>query len=164
MYPGMTTPFSRKDAERRRLRAMTLLDQGRSQAQVARMLGVTHAAVSQWMKKRRQGGEAALRATPHPGPPPKLDARQRKRLETLLLRGARRNGYANELWTLARVGEVIAKHFGVTYDPSGVWHLLTRMGWSTQKPERRARERDEDAIVRWRKKDWPRIKKRPTRR
>jgi transposase len=65
---------------------------------------------------------------------------------------------------LARVVEVIRKHFGVTYDPSGVWHVLRRMGWTCQKPERRARERDEQAIAAWRKEDWPRIKKRPPKR
>jgi len=155
---------SRKDAERRRMRAMTLLDQGRSQSDVARHLGVTPAAVSQWVKARREGGEEALRAKPHPGPTPRLNDRQLKQLEKRLVRGPRKHGYPSELWTLKRVAEVIEKHFGVTYDPSGVWHLLNRMGWSCQKPERRARERDEDAIVQWRKKDWPRIKKRQTRR
>ena len=146
------------------MRAMTLLDQGRSQAQVARQLGVTPAAVSQWVKARNQGGEEALRAKPHAGPKPKLNDRQLKRLEKLLQRGPRKSGYPTELWTLKRVVEVIERHFGVQYDPSGVWHVLHRMGWSCQKPERRARERDEDAIVQWRKKDWPRIKKRRAKR
>jgi transposase len=155
---------SRKDAERRRMRAMTLLDQGWSQAEIARTLGVTPAAVSQWVKARREGGTAALKARPHPGPTPKLNDRQLKRLEKILLRGPRRAGYPTELWTLKRVAEVIKTTFDVTYDPSGVWHVLNRMGWSCQKPERRAREREEDAIVTWRKKDWPRIKKRATKR
>ena len=146
------------------MRAMTLLDQRRSQAEVACQLGVTPAAVSQWVKARDEGGAKALRAKPHPGPRPKLNDRQLQRLEKQLRRGPRTHGYPTELWTLKRVAEVIAKHFGVRYDPSGVWHLLHRMGWSCQKPERRARERDEDAIVQWRKKDWPRIKKSATRR
>ena len=83
-------------------------------------------------------------------------------LKKRLLRGPRRHGYPTEWWTLWRVAELIARRFGVTYDPSGVWHLLRRMGWSAQKPEHRARERDEDTIVRWRQEDWPRIKKRAT--
>lgn len=149
----------RKDAQRRRMRAMTLLDQGRSQSEVARQLGVTPGAVSHWVKARREGGDEALRAKPHPGPKPKLNDHQLKRLEKLLRRGPRKQGYPTELWTLPRVAEVIEKRFGVTYDPSGVWHVLHRMGWSCQKPERRARERNEEAIVQWRKKDWPRIKK-----
>jgi transposase len=155
---------SRKDAERRRRRALTLLDQGRSQKQVAAKVGVTPSAVSKWVKARRTGGDAALRAKPHPGRTPKLDARQRARLEKMLLQGPRKHGYATELWTCPRVVELIAKTFGVSYDPSGVWHLLTRMGWSAQKPERQARQRDEDAIAAWRKKDWPRIKKSASRR
>jgi putative transposase len=57
------------------------------------------------------------------------------------------------------VAKVIEEQFGIEYDPSGVWHVLRRMGWSCQKPERQARERDEDAIATWRKTDWPRIKK-----
>lgn len=143
---------------------MTLLDQGLTQKQVAQQLGVTPAAVCIWAKTRREGGDEALKAKPHPGPRPKLDERQVARLEKWLLQGPRKHGYATELWTLPRVAELIAQRLGVTYDPSGVWHLLTRMGWSAQKPERRARERDEDAIVTWRKKDWPRIKKRASGR
>jgi len=156
----MSYTGSRKEAERRRWRAMALLDQGRSQAQVAHKLGVTPAAVSQWVKARRQRGDTALQAKPHTGRTPKLNDRQVARLDKLLRQGPTKHGYATELWTLSRVVQVIAKHFAVTYGPSGVWHLLWRMGWSAQKPERRARERDEDAIARWRKKDWPHIKKR----
>ena len=160
----MATSLSRKEAERRRLRGTALLDQGRSQSEVARALGVTAAAVCQWVKARREGGAQALKAKPPSGRPPKLDAKQLARLEKLLLQGPRRHGYATELWTLRRVAELIRKHFDQSYDPSGVWHVLTRMGWSCQKPERRARERDEDAVVQWRKKDWSRIKKRATQR
>lgn len=153
---------SRKDAERRRLQAMTLLDQGLSQKQVAAKLSVTPAAVCQWAAARREGGDGALKAKPHPGPKPKLNDRQLARLEKWLLQGPHKHGHATELWTLPRVAELIEKRFDVTYDPSGVWHLLTRMGWSAQKPERQARERDEPAIGAWRKKDWPRLKKRAT--
>ncbi len=95
----------------------------------------------------------------HPGPVPRLSNRQRKQLERILLKGARRQGYRTELWTLPRIAEVIERRFGVTYDASSVWHILRKMDWSCQKPERRARERDEERIARWRKQDWPRIKK-----
>lgn len=152
----------RKDAERRRYRALTLLDQGWTQGRVAVELGVSPSAVCKWVKAREAGGQAALKAKPHPGPKPKLDARQRTRLEKLLLQGAQKQGYATALWTSKRVAEVIERSFGVHYDPSGVWHLLQRMGWSSQKPEQQARERDDEAIAAWRRKDWPRIKKRAT--
>ena len=77
----------------------------------------------------------------------------------MLLKGPAHFGYQTQLWTLERVAEVIGKTFDVTYDPSQVWRILMSLGWSCQKPESRARERDEKAIARWRKVDWPRIKK-----
>ena len=160
----MSTTLSRKEAEQRRLRGIALLDQGHTQAEVARQLGVTPSAVSQWAKTRRERGDDALRANPHPGPAPKLNTRQLARLEKMLLQGPRKHGWASELWTLPRIVDLIECKFGVTYDQSGVWHLLHRMGWSAQKPERRARERDEEAIAAWRKRDWPHIKKRATKR
>lgn len=146
------------------MRGVALLDQGWSQAQVSRHLGVTPAAVSQWNKIRREQGETALRSKPHPGPRPKLNDRQVARLEKMLLQGPCRHGWSTELWTLSRVVQLIERKFDVGYDPSGVWHLLRRMGWSAQKPERRARERNEEAIVAWRKGNWPRIKKRQAKR
>jgi transposase len=79
----------------------------------------------------------------------------------VLLKGPLAHGYINDLWTLKRIAEVIEKQFGVRYDPSGVWHVLRGIGWSCQRPEGRARERDEEAIARWRQRDWPRIKKSP---
>ena len=156
----MAIHCSRKDAEQRRLRAITLLEQKFSQSEVARQLGVTPAAVCQWVKVRRRDGPEALKAKIHPGPKPKLNVRQLKRLEKLLLQGPTRHGFATDLWTLPRIVELIRRTFGVNYDPSGVWHVLVRMGWSCQKPERRARERDEHAIKTWRKNAWPDIKKR----
>lgn len=155
----MDTRFSRKEAERRRRRAMALVEAGHSQSEVARQLGVTPAAVCQWVKARREGGEEALAARTGAGRPPCLSAPQLERLAQVLDRGPTRWGFATELWTLKRVAQVIEHEFGEVYDPSGVWHLLRRMGWSCQKPERRARERDEDAIATWRQRDWPRIKK-----
>jgi transposase len=160
----MATSLSGKSAERRRLQAMTLLDQGWSQSQVARHFGVTAAAVCQWVKAFQRDGPEALKAKAHTGAPCKLSDSQLKRLEQLLLRGPRRHGYPTELWTLPRIVELIRNQFGVTYDPSGVWHVLRRMGWSCQKPERRARERDEQAVAVWRKERWPNIKKRPQKR
>jgi len=160
----MATILSSKDAERRRFQGMTLLDQGWSQSEVARHFGVTPAAVCQWVKAYQRDGPEGLKARMHPGAPRRLTERQLKRLEQLLLRGPTRQGYCTELWTLPRIVEVIGKHFGVSYDSSGVWHILHRMGWSCQKPERRARERDEQSIAAWRKQDWPRIKKRAKKR
>jgi transposase len=157
----MKNTISYKSTKQRRLAAMALLEQGWSGSKVARHFGVTPGAISQWKAAYQRYGPDGLKATPHTGRPPKLTAGQLERLEKLLLRGPENHGYANGLWTLSRVAAVIHKHFGVPYDASSVWYVLARMGWSCQKPERRARKRDENAIVSWRKNDWPQIKKRP---
>jgi len=103
--------------------------------------------------------DLGLDAKPHPGRVARLSHKQRRQLVRLLLKGPTAHGYHTDLWTLARIAQVIYKRFGVRYAPSHVWRILTALGWSCQKPERRARERNEEAIARWRKKDWLRIKK-----
>src|SRR5574337_1233259 len=95
--------------------------------------------------------------------PPRLTARQRAKLLTLLLKGARAHGFSTDLWTLPRITTVITRTFGVTYHPAHVWRILRGEGWSCQKPERQARERDEAAVQRWRTERWPHIKKRSPR-
>ena len=146
--------------QERRLRAMALLEQGHSQADVARLLGVTQGAVSQWKKAIGQGGRDALLAKQHTGRPTKLSGKQCEKLVKLLKLGPCRHGWATALWTLPRVAALIERHFGVAYDQSGVWHVLRRLGWSCQKPVRRAREQNEAAGAQWHQGDWPRIKKR----
>ena len=94
-----------------------------------------------------------------PGRPPRLTRQARHRLVRLLLQGARAHGYRTELWTTARIAEVIARRFKVTYHRDHVGRLMHSLGWSHQKPERRALERDEAAIAHWKRADWPRIKK-----
>jgi len=145
--------------EQRRRAAVAMLKQGMKPAAVAKALQVSRASVSRWHKALRNGGAKALAAKPAPGRPPKLDALQRQRIARLLLQGPLRHGYDTQLWTLDRVSEVIERHLGVSYHPGHVWRILLSLGWSCQKPESRARERDEKAIERWRKVDWPRIKK-----
>ena len=142
--------------------AARLLGQGMKPIRIAEALGVSPAAVTRWKQAWQKGGEKALMAKPHPGGKPRLTRAQFRPLARLLLEGPRRHGYATELWTLERVAELIAANFGVQYTIGHVWKLLRAMGWSCQKPERRARERDEEAIRRWRQEQWPRIKKRPT--
>jgi transposase len=160
----MRTKGSAAELERRRRTAARLLEQGMKPIRVAQALGVSPAAVTRWKLAYDKGGEAALTGKPHPGRKPKLTRQDRRRLVRLLLKGARSHGYSTDLWTLSRVAEVIAANFGVEYHPGHVWKILRAMGWSCQKPERRARERDEQAIQTWRQEDWPRIKKRPTKR
>jgi transposase len=83
-------------------------------------------------------------------------------VEAVLLQGTTANGFTGELWTLERIATVIERLTGVRYHPAWVWALLHhRLGWTVQRPKRRAAERDHDAIDRWVKKDWPRIKQTP---
>jgi len=150
--------------EQRRRLAVSLLEQGMKPVKVAKAVGTSRASVTRWRQAYEASGPNALRAKPHPGGKSRLTAVQRKRLVRLLLQGPGKHGYGTELWTLARVAEVIAVNFGVEYHPSAVWHILRAMGWSCQKPERRARERNEQAIATWRQMEWPRIKKRSKKR
>jgi len=155
----MRTHGSAAELEVRRRIAGRLLLQGKKVAEVARTLGASWSAVKRWKVAVEQGGIEVLAAKPHPGKRPRLSAGQKRRLVRILLRGAMRSGYNTDLWTCPRVAQVIEKRFGVHYDPSQVWRILAALGWSCQKPEQRARERDEAAIWRWRAKEWPRIKK-----
>jgi len=156
----MSRKGTAEQLQERRFRAMSLLEEGLSQSEVARRLGVVPSAVSQWKKARAEGGDEALVASIHPGPTPKLSPKKCERLLTYLKQGPRKHGWSTELWTLPRIAELVERKFDVSYDQSGVWRLLVRLGWSCQKPERRGRERDQAAIDRWRNLDWPRIKKR----
>lgn len=156
----MRPPGTPKQLEKRRRRAIQLLESGRTLSAVARRVGAAVSSVFRWWQAYRQKGPRSLEAKPTPGRPPRLAKRQKRRLVTLLGQGALRAGYRTELWTLPRVAEVIHHEFGVRYHPAHVWKVLTALGWSCQKPERRAIERDEAAIARWKRDDWPRIKKR----
>ena len=101
----------------------------------------------------------ALKARPHPGRKPRLNAKQKRQLIDILLAGPLKAGYQNDLWTYRRVAEVVAKKFHVEYHPDHIGKLLHDLGWTCQIPEQRAREADDAAMARWRKQDWPRIKK-----
>jgi transposase len=150
--------------EGRRLRAWELKQQGWTQQAIAAALGVTPGAVSQWLRRARDGGGAALRRRVAPGPMPRLTAEQRARIPELLARGAEAFGFRGEVWTARRVTAVIRGEFGVGYHPNHVGKLLRAAGWSTQKPVRRATQRDEAAIAAWHAERWPALKKRPPRR
>jgi len=146
--------------QQRRHDALAMLRRGMKPIDVAKALRVSLVSVGRWRKAARAGGRGALAAKPHPGRPPKLTLAQRRLLVQLLHRGPIHHGYSNQLWTLERVAEVIIRTFGVRYHPSAVWWILRSLGWSCQKPQTHARERDEAAIGRWRRVEWPRIKKR----
>jgi transposase len=145
--------------EGRRLRAFELKEQGWKQTEIADALGVSEGAVSQWMKRAREKGVQALRHKPPPGAPPRLSEDERARLPELVAQGAEAHGFRGEVWTCERVAEVIWREFGVRYHPAHVSRLLAKLRLSLQKPQRRADQRDEEAIEHWKEKKWPALKK-----
>jgi transposase len=147
-----------KVLQRRRLRAGRLLTRGVAQAEVARRLGVTRTTVSEWNAQLENGGLDALKRRPR-GRPPGLDVAQRRELMRALSGGALAEGFATELWTLPRVGQLIERRFGRAYSESQVWRILVSLGFSCQRPSGRALERNEAAIQRWKQRRWPALKK-----
>jgi transposase len=163
---AMSTSQKQADlGEWRRQRAWALHQAGWWQKDIAAALGVSRAAVCQWIKCAREGGGAqALRSRPHLGGPSKLTAEQRAQIPVLLARGAPAYGFRGDVWTAKRIAEVIWRTFGVRYHPDHVSRLLRQAGWSVQRPIQRATQRDEAAITRWHEERWPAIKKRqPTK-
>jgi len=144
----------------RRRRALALLDAGRSLNEVGRLIGCNASSVMRWRDARKRKGAAGLQVRFSPGRPPRLNAKQRGRLVKLLLRGPVAQGYRTNLWTTARIAELIAREFQVHYHRDHIGRLMHSLQWSHRKPERRAIERDEKAIAHWKRKHWPRIKKR----
>jgi transposase len=159
----MSTKTTRLDwREGRRRRAWELKEAGWKQQDIAVALGVSGGAVSQWLARARaEGVEEGLRRHPAPGPAPKLTPEQLAEVPALLDRGAEAYGFRGQVWTCPRVGEVIRRTFGVTYDPSHIGRLLHRLGYSVQRPIERATQRDEGAIRVWWEQRWPALKKRP---
>lgn len=116
-----------------------------------------------WQRAYQRAGLKGLAAKPHPGPASRLSVKQKEKLVRLLLKGPLAAGYSTDLWTLKRIAKLIKKEFGVVYHPCHLWKVLHQLGWSCQKPERRPLQRDEEAIVHWKRYVWPQIKKRAAR-
>jgi transposase len=155
----MRTQGSAAELETRRRVAGQLLLDGRTIDEVMEIVGASESSVKRWKRALKQGGMEALKAKPHPGPKPRLNVAQKQKLLRILVAGPQKAGYHNDLWTCSRVAAIVAKQFHVRYHPCHVWKILRDLGWTSQKPEQQARESDDDAIARWRKQAWPRIKR-----
>jgi transposase len=157
----MTTTLSltTEQKEARRLLAGQMFQRGLGASEVARSLGVARGSANRWKTAFEKGGFDGLKAKRHRGAKPKLNARQRERLVKILMRGPKKSGYANDLWTCRRVAQVIERDLQVKYHPGHVWYLLRSLGWTCQLPEQHAREGDEEEMERWRRRQWPRIKR-----
>jgi transposase len=131
--------------------------------EVAEILGCSQGSVSRWLRLASEDNDG-LTGKPHPGRPRHLTEEQQHELRELLLQGATAHGWQNELWTCPRVKALIERRFGIDYHVDHVRKILVdRLGWTSQRPERKARERKEEEIERWRSVDFPRLKKTPRR-
>ena len=154
------------ELEKRRMQAADLLDRGLSQAEVARRVKVSRESVRRWRNQiAAHGGSQGLKKVGRAGRRPRMQLAELEQLETILRAGPEPSGFANGLWTLERIGQVIRDRFGVDYHPGHVWWILRhKLGWSCQRPVGRARERNEFAIRDWQQNVWPVLKKKPKKR
>jgi transposase len=150
---------SAQQLEKRRRRAIRLLQSIKNLSTVARLVHASVSSVFRWQQALVLKGRKGLTAKPVPGRPSRLTKRQKERLVQYLLKGPQAAGYRTQLWTLKRIARLIRLKFHVRYHPGHVWKVLTQLGWSCQKPERRALPRDEAAIAHWKRYVWPQIKK-----
>ena|SRR5689334_22008953 len=137
------------------MNAAALFRAGKRVYEVAAQLGVAYATAHRWKRRLERSGIAGLRSRGKPGPDKQLNPDQLDELEAVLLAGAQAAGYEQGLWTLGRVRAVIVQRFGVQYSEVAVWKLLRELNWSPQKPEKRARQADRQAIERWKTQRWP---------
>jgi transposase len=152
--------LSREQMEERRLAGAELIKRGGiAHAAIARQLGVSRAAVTNWARQLEAKGLRGLRRRKPPGRPAKLNPGQRRELKRLLKRGALAAGFMSDRWSLGRVHQLIKQEFGIVYHPKYLNRLLRKLGWSPQVPLPRAVERDEALIQAWLEHDWSRIKK-----
>ena len=150
--------FTPEQKEYRRLRAWQMYQEGWTQAQIAHALAVTSGAVAQWIVRARKDGAESLKRRIASGPTPRLDEEQLKRLDELLRRGAEAFGFRGAVWTQERVACVIEREFGVSYHWAHMYRILRRIGFSQQKPIRRATQRKEAAIKEWQEERWPALR------
>jgi transposase len=146
--------------QKRRECAIELLKARKQPTVVARTLSASRSSIYRWQHAFKRKGQAGLVAKPIPGRPPRLTLKQKERLAWVLLEGPLKMGYKTDLWTLERIAQVIQKRYCIAYHPGHVWKILRALGWSCQKPERRATQRDEAAIAHWKRYVWPQIRRR----
>jgi transposase len=153
----MRTRGSAEELERRRCLAVERVSDGYETAEVAEFFGVHRASVRKWWNAYQQHGVAGLAAKPVPGRPPKLTPTREGQVIGWLRKNPKSFGFATELWTAARVAQVIERKWGVKFHPNYLSEWLTQRDVTPQKPQKRPRERDPDAIAHWKTHTWPRI-------
>lgn len=160
----MKTKNKLEEATKRRIRAARLLQAGHAPAQVAAMVSAPRQTVYRWRDVLDAEGIDALRDMSKGGRPARLGAEELGQLQVALLEGPAAHGFGTPLWTIKRVRLLIERQFDVKYSKVHVWRLLGQLGFSSQKPDRRALERDDVAVEHWKKRTWPGLKKKPGER
>ncbi|HET7522833.1 MAG TPA: IS630 family transposase, partial [Acidimicrobiales bacterium] len=145
------------------MRALYLKRRGWIQRDIAEALDVSEVALSGWLARARDGGPEVLRARSAPGRPPRLSLAQKRSIPELLGHGPEAYGFRGQVWTCARVARVIEEEFGVRYHKDHVGRLLKGLHWTPQQPIKRAIQRDDEAIQRWRDETWPELRRRARR-
>lgn len=152
------------EATKKRVRAGRLLQKGKKAAEIALDVGVARQTVYTWKAIFDEGGLDALRAVPLRGRPAQLDATQLDEVRRAVLQNPTEHGFGTELWTLKRVGVVIKRMHGIELSQTQIWRILGSLGFSPQRPDKRAIERNEDVVRNWKRNKWPALKKKPSER
>jgi transposase len=160
----MKAKYKPSDYEAFRKRCIEMREAGWRQKDISAALGLTEGWVSQTLKKYRESGVRGLLARKATGAPPRLTADQLEKLVKELKLGAQHHGFSGEVWTRQRVNALIERLFGVSYDPTQVGRILKRLGWSLQKPAKKARHRtaarqSAQKVNQWREQVLPALKK-----
>ena len=153
LHPNRALPP--QELEARRKTAARYFKQGKTRYWVSRHFQVSRPAASQWYQRWKDGTLASRK----PGKKEKLASDQKKKLAGIILNNPTAYGYSTQLWTLERITAVVKKKLKVAYKPRSLAHMLHSLGFSYQKPEQRAKERNEKKIKTWMTKTWPRLLK-----
>jgi transposase len=132
--------------EARRLRAWELKQQGWKQTTIAKELGLSRGAVSQWFKRARTEGPDALRwHSQGGGPRPRLTDEQIRQLPTLLARAPQTYGLVGHTWTRNRIITLIQQIYGVRFSHGHIGRILTKSGVRLRRARRSGRVRHQAA-------------------
>ena len=160
----LSGPVDQIELQKRRMKAIRLFQKDLTPAEVARRLGVHRRSATRWRKEWMAGGKEALKSKGCLGRKRELTAAQESELGAIIEAGAVASGFPTEVWTLPRLAKLVRESFNVDYHPAHMSRVLSAMGFSCQRPTRRAIERDEDKIRHWKRHKWPALKKSPSRR
>lgn len=149
----------RQVLEKRRLKAIKLHQKGHSQYRIAKQLQVSFEAVSNWVELYEKQGLKGLKTLGKPGPRPRLDDNEKRKIKQAILKGPKAQGFATDLWTLERIAKLIKQMTKISYHPGHVWKILLSLGFTCQKPQTKSIERNERDIENWKRRVWPKLKR-----